>query len=287
MRAASTDLILRNPLESFEVQEPIPSGQFQDAGPIHLDVRCLESLLLNLDASLSVHARTHFFSWTQGLLQSLIPHKVLICAFRCGEPAALLVDSFSTLVPDVAALGRLLLRDATVAPALIKVWMGNSYLPLICEAENLKAILDGRFRHELECIGATRLLMHGSADANGEASSFFLFACESAPSSETEPYLLQMLVPHLHAAWVCCQRQATTATDASTDAAVNVRTVTARERQVLKWIYRGKSNAEIAVILEISPLTVKNHVQHILRKLNVVNRAQAVGKALDARVIGT
>jgi DNA-binding NarL/FixJ family response regulator len=30
---------------------------------------------------------------------------------------------------------------------------------------------------------------------------------------------------------------------------------------------------------------VKNHVQKILRKLNVVNRTQAVGKALEARII--
>ena len=35
----------------------------------------------------------------------------------------------------------------------------------------------------------------------------------------------------------------------------------------------------------LSPLTVKNHVQKILRKLNVVNRAQAVGKALDLRIL--
>jgi len=38
-------------------------------------------------------------------------------------------------------------------------------------------------------------------------------------------------------------------------------------------------------ILEISPLTVKNHVQKILRKLNVQNRTQAVGKAMALRIL--
>ncbi|MEO8165670.1 MAG: transcriptional regulator EpsA, partial [Betaproteobacteria bacterium] len=33
--------------------------------------------------------------------------------------------------------------------------------------------------------------------------------------------------------------------------------------------------------------TVKNHVQKILRKLDVVNRAQAVGKALELRILKT
>ena len=61
--------------------------------------------------------------------------------------------------------------------------------------------------------------------------------------------------------------------------------ITTREQEILRWIYLGKSNFEIGTILNISPLTVKNHVQKILRKLNVVNRAQAVGKALDLRLL--
>ena len=45
-----------------------------------------ESLMLNLDASLRVYARHEFFTWTQGALQSLIEHELLICAMPNGEP---------------------------------------------------------------------------------------------------------------------------------------------------------------------------------------------------------
>jgi DNA-binding CsgD family transcriptional regulator len=45
-------------------------------------------------------------------------------------------------------------------------------------------------------------------------------------------------------------------------------------------VYEGKSNIEIGMILGISGLTVKNHVQNILRKLNVQNRTQAVAKGM-------
>jgi transcriptional regulator EpsA len=259
-------------------------GERRGPGPVQLDIRSLESLLLNLDAALQVHARKHFFTWTQGLLQSLMPHKVLICVLRCGDPPGFSADSFSTFVPDAAALGGLLLRDAAVVPALIRIWMDRGALPMICEAEEIGGILDGRFRKQLECIGATRLVLQGCQDADGEATALFVFACGSRTAGTNEAYLLQMLVPHLHAAWVRCQRNGSSA-DAGA-ASVSARAVSARERQVLNWIYRGKSNAEIAAILGISPLTVKNHVQHVLRKLNVVNRAQAVGKALDARIIG-
>ncbi|MEO0530634.1 MAG: response regulator transcription factor [Planctomycetota bacterium] len=51
--------------------------------------------------------------------------------------------------------------------------------------------------------------------------------------------------------------------------------LTTREDQVLKQLAFGLSNKEIAQALGISYETVKEHVQHILRKLNVADRTQA------------
>jgi len=51
--------------------------------------------------------------------------------------------------------------------------------------------------------------------------------------------------------------------------------LTTRERQVLGLICCGTSNKEMAVKLEIGFETVKEHVQHILRKLGVADRTQA------------
>jgi DNA-binding CsgD family transcriptional regulator len=58
-----------------------------------------------------------------------------------------------------------------------------------------------------------------------------------------------------------------------------------REIQVLHWVKNGKTNQEISQILEISQPTVKSHVQNIMRKLNVTNRAQAVGKSATLRLV--
>jgi DNA-binding NarL/FixJ family response regulator len=51
--------------------------------------------------------------------------------------------------------------------------------------------------------------------------------------------------------------------------------LTIRENQVLRHIAMGLSNKEIGKSLSISVETVKEHVQNILRKLNVVDRTQA------------
>jgi DNA-binding NarL/FixJ family response regulator len=55
--------------------------------------------------------------------------------------------------------------------------------------------------------------------------------------------------------------------------------LSAREREVLGLLASGSSNAEIANQLYVSTETVKTHVAHVLRKLDVPNRVSAVEKA--------
>ena len=56
--------------------------------------------------------------------------------------------------------------------------------------------------------------------------------------------------------------------------------LTRREGEILSWLMQGKSNPEIGVILQISRRTVDKHVERIFMKLGVVNRAEAVARAL-------
>jgi DNA-binding NarL/FixJ family response regulator len=56
--------------------------------------------------------------------------------------------------------------------------------------------------------------------------------------------------------------------------------LTPRESEVLRLLAEGLTQHEIAAHLTISPKTVGTHIEHVLRKLGVHSRAQAVARAL-------
>lgn len=57
-----------------------------------------------------------------------------------------------------------------------------------------------------------------------------------------------------------------------------------REGEVLSWLATGKSNKDIATILDLSPRTVTKHIENILEKLGAENRASAAVIALKSLI---
>jgi DNA-binding CsgD family transcriptional regulator len=61
--------------------------------------------------------------------------------------------------------------------------------------------------------------------------------------------------------------------------------LTPREREVLSWVAEGKTAWEIGEILNIAKRTVDEHIKNTCRKLDAVNRPQAVAIAVRDRII--
>lgn len=69
------------------------------------------------------------------------------------------------------------------------------------------------------------------------------------------------------------------------EAPAELETLTSREQDVFRLIVRGLTNSEIAAELFLSETTVKTHVAHVLQKLNLRDRIQAVVLAYETGIV--
>lgn len=102
--------------------------------------------------------------------------------------------------------------------------------------------------------------------------------------SERDREMLRWLAPHLMLATSAAER-ASARRDAETAAFAGLG-LTPREREVAKWLARGRTNGEIAAILSMRPRTVEKHVERILPKLGVENRTSATRVILGLASVG-
>ena len=270
--------VLQRDYPASAPQTEAPAGGFASLDPLEL-----EALVLNRDASLRVHSTHHFFNWSQGALQSLIRHESLTCVVGKGEPMSFQIESFSSAALDIARFNDIFRQDTAVVAQLVTSWEENRRRPLTMELGGEGPLAGSAIARELNRIGAGAIVAHGTTDTAGKLGSFFIFGCRAGGAGPKQAYLVELVVPSLHTAWARTQLSWSAAPAGAKPAVAGL--LTSREIEILKWLYHGKSNIEIGLILTISPLTAKNHVQKILRKLNVLNRTQAVGKALSLRIL--
>jgi len=62
-------------------------------------------------------------------------------------------------------------------------------------------------------------------------------------------------------------------------------TLSPRQLEVLRWMARGKTGWEVAIIMNCSEATVNYHLKQVFRKLHVTKRVQAVSRAMALGVL--
>lgn len=256
-----------------------------------LDRRDEENLVRAIEFALPIRRRNQFFLWTQGLLQALIPHEVLFCAHGAPSRKTCSTDQYTAQPFSEAAYREICSPARGLLVISHAEWERRGSRPMQIGPGNNQSLLVRDCGELLERYGFDNCAAHGLPAFRGDSGSFFFFARMPTPLQRRHAYLLDIILPYLHVAYLRTLTDGSRSTVRSA-AGAPIRTdrgsseaMTARQIQILQWLHEGKSNREIAEILSISPFTVKNHVQNILRKLNVKNRTEAVSFALSIRLI--
>ena len=251
-----------------------------------------EDLLHAIETSVQVKKRHQFFLWTQGPLCAFIPHSILICVVNSSGKDPFVLDRFNSIIISDDVFEEICHPDTGLVKRAMGVWRESDDSPVLISPEvRGPTNLYERFSDILERTGLGGLAAHGSSTVQGSgiASTFFVFAGMPIGLTLRHAYFLDLLLPHIHMAFmrtIGSNDRVSFASGGESRPPLADKMMTEREVEILGWVQEGKSNYEIGMILEISPLTVKNHVQKILKKLNVRNRAQAVSKATSMQIIG-
>ena len=231
----------------------------------------------------AVRQRFQFFSWTQGALQKLVPHGVLVCGLPRGTGSGMFFDYFHNLPLPTQTLSRLCHPRDGVAVGMLDAWRNLGGEPLVLRAGQSRT---AQLYEQLRELGLDETLAHGipfEQSSNG-AHGFFAFVSLRGELGMRETSLVNMLTPFVFSSY--CRALSRDRTSIRLPGTVSDSALSEREVEILHWVREGKSNHEIGMVLTISPLTVKNHIQRILKKLQASNRTQAVSKAMSMRLLG-
>jgi len=160
---------------------------------VSLDSIDMERLLFTIDTSIKVNKRFQFFLWSQGALQSFLPHETMICLFGDLHGMRVRHEIFSRglVAPEFEALVGDPIKG--FLPELIAAWHENASKPLVYTRDRLP---HPSLAHWYE----GHMLCHGARDAGGAFGSLFIFLRTPSPASMHEVYLAELLMPHLHMA---------------------------------------------------------------------------------------
>ena len=260
-----------------------------------------QALVRLVETANAVHRRYQFFVWVQSQLRSLVPHQLMVCGAYQRHSRIVVFDAFQTIVTSSGLLASMTDPEGALVQALSAAWVAGRGQPACIKFADLRVeAVPGALALQQE-LGFRELLVHGVARPQrlAEIESFFIFGGPvEAEDCGRRLVCLDLVLPQLHRVWqrviINEHELLRPATDPRVTSAAPpearrpaARLLTAREVQILEWVRDGSSNQQVADVLAISPLTVKNHIQKILRKLSASNRAQAVARAMSLSLLDT
>lgn len=231
----------------------------------------------------AVSAYSDFYSLINNELRKLIPYSQAICGLGYITPQETVqahkLISFDFPVEYLKAIST---KDGGFTSPKMANWM-QSRIPQLFEdnPEEVDA-LPGDWVKITRRYGLKNMASHGMHDLQGRCTSYFTFCNLPERLGERHIYLLQLVVPILHAALV---KVADEVPPLGIEPVLYGKVFTPREIELLRFIANGKKKKDIALTLGISENTVRNHLNNLYAKLGVNKATQAIERGKILRLL--
>jgi len=241
----------------------------------------VDRLFSAIQSSNNVKKHIDYFVWLQTSVAEFIPHDALMAIWgnfndsidnvRLQYDVASNVDGFNTRA--VMGVSKEVNQCMTY---LYQLWLDNNRHFYALNNFGMSEF-DCKFRkafpdlpHELNS-----LLVFGVIDLRGGNDCLYVFFSKYH-KFQIKNTVMDLMMPHIDYVLRKIQNLGSVKPLAKTSLPLNMSSLTVRELEVIEWIKAGKTNHEIAAILNITQNTVKSHLKRVYQKLNVSKRAQAV-----------
>jgi len=227
-----------------------------------------------------IRRHVQLLHWLQGEIQRLLPHDILIAAW--GDFSLELVQL--DIVSSNPAVRTRHAGQYVVMPLVRKLfdwWYAGGRRPTSIDTSSHNWFEELSSDHEMAAVirRMRTATVHGIKDERGRHDCLYITLSSQPASSPFVGEMLETLLPYIDTAMRQVPMLSAEEGDADQSRHNPADTqLSGREVEIMDWVRQGKTNYEIAMILNISAFTVKNHMQRILRKLNVTNRAQATSR---------
>lgn len=238
-----------------------------------------------LEQSLSIKSHYQLLNWLQSDIQAYIPHDILISAW--GD------FSLGIFYLDIVAIHPLLrtnnIDKEKLRPqinSMLDLWESSNMNPVALNIEDGYFDIHGALKKSEHVNTTDRIrdfnlmrtcLIHGIKDNRAHDDCLYILL-SSESTTQLSKSTLPILLPFIDNALRRIQPLPVETIENKTDTETLNPALSSRECEIMEHVKNGKTNIEIADILDISRFTVKNHLQRIFKKLDASNRSEATFK---------
>ena len=245
-----------------------------------------EKIFSVIQNSYSVENHLEFFNWLQKGVNEFLPHDVLVACWGDFEKKSVKSKLNYDVASNLSDINTQTVLDAysSYDDSMVNLhqrWLDNNRCWFVINSlsnQEFEKQFQVNLPSKLDQLNS--LVVYGVSDVRGSNECLYVFFSKEKTFNVPDA-VMGLIMPHIDNVLRKIQHLKPLKAASESTIILDGTGLSVRELEIIHWIKTGKTNQEIASILDISQNTVKSHLKRVFQKMNVTRRAQAVAILLN------